>query len=123
LDEQHFQVMVMLEMDVHRRDDHQEVLVLNVGEFSLQVSFPIVVHEGDRARHALGAEFLLVLDQLLTGHFGDGVRAVRKFPLRDHVIQLVEQIGRQGNAETGEAGTAAGHGERQLGERLIFGQR
>ena len=96
--------------------------MLDVGEFPLEVPFPVVVNEADGAGHALGAELLGVLEQLLAGHLGDGVGTVGQLAAGDHVVEFVEEVGGQGNAEAGETGAAARHGG-DTGGRRRFGQR
>ena len=111
LHEEHLEIVMVLEMDVGRGDDHEIILVLDVGELPLEISFPIVVNEADRAGHRLGAELLRVLDQLLAGHLGDGVGAVGELTTGDHVVELVEEVGGERDAEAGELGAAGGgHG-------------
>jgi len=102
---------MMLEVHVRRGDDHQIILVLNIGEFSLEVSFSIVVNEADRTGHALRAEFLRVIEQLFAGHLGDRVRAVGQLAAHHHIVEFIEQIRRQRHAETGNfGGGRSGHG-------------
>jgi hypothetical protein len=116
LDEQNLEVMVMLEVNVRRGNDHEVVLVLNVGEFPLEIPLPIVVNERDGSGHTLGSDFLGVIDKLLPSHLGDRVGTVRQFPPPNHVIEFIEQIGRQRNAEAGDFGGGSfGHwGEMEL---------
>ena len=110
LNEEDLEIVMVLEVNMHGRDDHEVVTVLNVGESALKISFPIVVDERDGACHRLRAEFLRVFDEAIAGHFGDCVGAAREFSTRDHVVEFVEQVGWKGYAETSKAWAAGGHG-------------
>jgi hypothetical protein len=100
--EQDFEIVMMFEVHLRRSNDHQIVLMLNVGEFALEVSLSVVVNEADGAGHALSAEHLGMAEQLFAGHFRDRVRAIGELPTCDHVVKVIEQIGGERDAEAGE---------------------
>ena len=57
--DEHFEAVVVVEMDVHAGKYLPLIVMLNVGQFSGQITHMMVVHKGDRA------DSLLVLIPLL----------------------------------------------------------
>jgi len=63
LDHHHFEAMVIVEVDVQRRNDGAVVMVLAFGEFVGEVAGVMIVNQGDGADDFLILAAPLVLDQ------------------------------------------------------------
>ena len=90
--QQHLKVVIVLKMHVGRGDDHEIILVLDIGEFSLEIPFPVIVNKADGSSHAPRPHLPGMFGQLFASHLGNRVRTVRKFAPHHHVVEFIEQV-------------------------------
>ncbi len=96
---QNFEAIIMVEMNVERRNDQLGVVVLHIGEQRLQTRLMMVEKQGDGARD-LPAHLLAMLDQLGTDDVGQALRTIRTAFFNHHHIQIARHIRGQRNTET-----------------------
>ena len=106
--DEHFQAVVVVEVNMQRGDDGIAMVVLKVRERLLHVMGVMVVNQRHRARRFAVAGHLTMLDQVIANHVGDGQGTVVVPFFVDHLVELDEKILFQGNAEAGNAFGAHG---------------
>jgi hypothetical protein len=70
--DEHFEAIVVIQVDVQRRDDRFVMVVLEVGQGLLQSVFVMVIDQRDCAGDLVMAKLLLVFDKLVADHVGNG---------------------------------------------------
>ena len=98
-DDEDFEAIVVVEVDVEGGNDDLVMVVLDVGKRRLDVLFVVVVKEGDGAGDFLGAEVLAMFDERLAHLVGDGQRTVLVALLLDHFVKLAQQVARDRDGE------------------------
>lgn len=89
---QHFHAVVVVKVDVQRRDDQLVVLVLNVRQRRLHVRTVVIINERDRAGDFVLAQVLIMLDQTGAYQIRHCYRAIRVPFLARHLVQLPGEV-------------------------------
>lgn len=90
---------MVVEVDMHRRNNEITVIVLDVREFLLNVVRVMVVNQGDGPGDLGVASGLSVLDQLVADHVRHGEGAIGVPLFMGHGVELLGEIARQGNTQ------------------------
>ena len=101
--DQHFEAVVVVEVDVQGGNNNFVVVVLDVGERGLDVLLVVVVKEGDGAGDFLMAEVLAMLDQAGADEVSHGEGAVVVALFAGHLVELLGQVARHGNGKADNA--------------------
>ena len=99
--DQHLQAIMVIEMDMDSGDNDFVMVVLDVRQCGLNMLPVVVVNECNRAGDFLVTKFLAMFDEPVTNHVGNGQRAVLVTLFVGHLVELIQQSGRQGDAEAG----------------------
>ena len=86
--DEHFQTIMVVKMNVNRRNDHFMVVMLDVGQRSLNVLFVMIVNECDGAGNLFRAKFLPVFDEFVPDHVGNRLRSVVISLFPHHFVKL-----------------------------------
>ena len=104
--DQNFEAMVVIEMNVQRGKNDVMKIVLNVGELFVQISHVVVIDQRNRANHAAVGGFPHFFHELVADQIAKGLRPVGIAALSDQMIELIQEVGIDGNSNPAEAAHA-----------------
>ena len=102
VDDEDFEAGVVVEMGVAGGDDEVVEGVLEVGELLADAVGVMVIDEGDGADDGGVGGGGLVADEAVADEIAEGLRAVGVAAFLDGAVELVEEIGVDGDADAGE---------------------
>ena len=100
VDDQYFKAGIMVEMRVARGDDQIVVLVLHLGQLFRDSRGVMVEDERHGADHRCVGRRGLLPDQPVADQVAKGFGAVRVSALLNGVVEPLEEIGIEGNADS-----------------------
>ena len=98
----HLQAVIVIEMDVHRRDDVFVKMMMEVGELFVEEPNVVVVNKRYGADDHTCRRFPSLFDEVLAHQIAKRFGPVRITPSRDQAIKVFEKILGNGDADSGE---------------------
>lgn len=98
--ENHFQAVVVIQVDMCRRNDHFVVFVLEIGEMILQFPFVVVVHQRQDAVCLRTIILRPFIHKAGANEIPDRLRSIAITGPGDEAIEFLDEAGLDRNAET-----------------------
>lgn len=101
-EDEHFEAVVMIEVDVEGRKDQMEMVVLHGGEAVREQADVMIVDQGESADYGAIGLFRGLFDERVTDEVAEGFGAIGVAAMGDVVIEFGEKVGIDGYADAAE---------------------
>jgi len=98
--ENHFQAVVVIQVNVSRRNDHFVVIVLEIREMIFQFPFVVVIHQGQDAVCLCGIVLRSFIHKPGANEIPDRLRPIAIPGPGNEAVEFLDEAGLDGDAET-----------------------